>query len=73
MGTYQRARHGAERQDLWIWMVVVEETDGRRNPQPQPRPQPVNPSIPKFSRHQSLPPPAYVVIIPYILYPIAYA
>ena len=30
MWTYQQARHGAKRQDLWIWTAVVEEADGRR-------------------------------------------
>lgn len=30
MWTYQQARHGEQRQDLWIWTAVVEEPDGRR-------------------------------------------
>ena len=30
MWTYQRARHGDNRQDLWIWTAVVKEPDGRR-------------------------------------------
>ena len=30
MWTYQQARHGDQRQDLWIWTAVVEEPDGRR-------------------------------------------
>ena len=30
MWTYQQARRGAQRQDLWIWTAVVEEPDGRR-------------------------------------------
>ena len=30
MRTYQQARHGDQRQDLWIWMAVVAEPDGRR-------------------------------------------
>ena len=29
MWTYQQARHGDQRQDLWIWTAVVEEPDGR--------------------------------------------
>ena len=30
MWTYQQARHGDKRQDLWIWTAVVEEPDGQR-------------------------------------------
>ena len=30
MRTYQQARHGDKRQDLWIWTAVVEEPDGQR-------------------------------------------
>ena len=30
MRTYRQARHGDQRQDLWIWTAVVEEPDGRR-------------------------------------------
>ena len=30
MWTYQLARHGDKRQDLWIWTAIVEEPDGRR-------------------------------------------
>ena len=29
MWTYQQARHGDKRQDLWIWTAVVEEPAGR--------------------------------------------
>ena len=30
MWTYQQARHGEQRQDLWIGTAVVAEPDGRR-------------------------------------------
>jgi len=30
MWTYQRARRGAKRQEVWIWTAVVEEADGSR-------------------------------------------
>ena len=30
MWTYQQARHGDKRQDLWIWTAVIQEPDGRR-------------------------------------------
>ena len=30
MWTYQQARHGDKRQDLWLWTAVVAEPDGRR-------------------------------------------
>ena len=30
MWTYQQARRGDKRQDLWIWTAVVEEPDSRR-------------------------------------------
>ena len=30
MWTYQQAKHGDKRQDMWIWTAVMQETDGRR-------------------------------------------
>ena len=30
MWTYQRARHGKKRQEVWIWTAVIELPDGRR-------------------------------------------
>ena len=30
MGTYQQARHGDQRPDLWLWTAVAAEPDSRR-------------------------------------------
>ncbi len=30
MWTYQQARHGKKRQEVWIWTAVIELPDGRR-------------------------------------------
>ena len=30
MWTYQRARHGKKRREVWIWTAVIELPDGRR-------------------------------------------
>ena len=30
MWTYQQARHGKKRQEMWIWTAVIELPDGRR-------------------------------------------